>query len=187
MQNGDQIDWADTVLQDTPQQVFVLTSNGMPDAMDSSGLAELPTGIYTRATPCYSPYCQRMSESGYSAACYSPSCPNRSVVRCAKFRLRATAEPFLPSQSRLEREGSTLSQVAVDKVTQMKWFHENRSFQLIMPHGTLRVKKLRIGPVRSLHPCSTRSQRMKSTTKTPRTSSFKVKSCIFGTSSSLIR
>lgn len=44
-------------------------------------LFEIPTGVLTSATPCFSPYCGKLNEEGYPLTCYSYSCPNKSKVR----------------------------------------------------------------------------------------------------------
>lgn len=52
-----------------------VTSNLLFDDPD-----EIPTGVLTRMTSCYSPFCQTLNEDGSTGACYSYTCPNKLHV-----------------------------------------------------------------------------------------------------------
>ncbi|KAI5480823.1 Rho guanyl-nucleotide exchange factor [Pseudohyphozyma bogoriensis] len=67
-----EVDWSDVPLKDSAGSQAYLFDN----AFDSNDFAEIPTGVLTTFTACYSPYCGKLTETGDVMACYSYSCPN---------------------------------------------------------------------------------------------------------------
>lgn len=75
-----EVEWGGRQLQDGVEDVYMFLDEG--DAIGGDGpneqyrleREELPTGVITLLTKCYSPSCQE------SMPCYSYSCPRRSSV-----------------------------------------------------------------------------------------------------------
>ncbi|KAM0753197.1 hypothetical protein T439DRAFT_378904 [Meredithblackwellia eburnea MCA 4105] len=61
------VDWVDSFKETS---VYAFDDDGYID--------EIPTGVLTSLTPCYSPFCGRLTEDGTRTSCYSRSCPNSS-------------------------------------------------------------------------------------------------------------
>ncbi|ORY90211.1 CNH domain-domain-containing protein [Leucosporidium creatinivorum] len=88
-----EVDWSDALLKDGGpyDKVYAfLQDEQRDDHYEEDDLFEIPTGVLTNATPCYSPYCGKMSEEGVAGSCYSYACPNKI-------------------RNQLQRQGSTLS------------------------------------------------------------------------------
>lgn len=90
-----EVDWAETVLQDGVDDVYVFTEDeqhwgageappagtshqGLMAAGSSQpGVTPVPNGVLTTLTTCYSPYCTRETKDGRAVGgCYSRFCPN---------------------------------------------------------------------------------------------------------------
>ena len=63
-----EVDWIDTF------------SEGSVYSIEGQYTDEVPTGVLTSLTPCLSSYCNKLTEEGNPAACYSYSCPNSARV-----------------------------------------------------------------------------------------------------------
>ncbi|BGP36192.1 Rho guanine nucleotide exchange factor [Rhodotorula kratochvilovae] len=85
-------DWGAAPLRDDDSQAFVLARDG------GEGLqgVEIPTGVVTSLTRCYSPFCDKLTEEGARGGCYAYSCPNR---RAGLHRVASTLSSPTPSPS----------------------------------------------------------------------------------------
>ncbi|KAH8924026.1 Dbl-like domain-containing protein [Atractiella rhizophila] len=87
-----EVDWSGKTLRDGVDDVYIFDedeqkfhmemglgggSSSSPYAEEENILGELPTGVLTKLTNCYSPFCNRLTSSGLPGACYSTTCPNR--------------------------------------------------------------------------------------------------------------
>lgn len=89
-------------------QLFALSrASGGEDAPEASPffeLDEVPTGVVTALTPCYSPFCAQFTADGFEqGACYAASCPNRRAREPSALRGEA-------ADGALRRVPSALSQ-----------------------------------------------------------------------------
>lgn len=73
-------------------EVYSYGGNNVPiDDLD-----EIPTGVLTLLTECYSPFCGKVGEDGLLVgSCYSYSCPNKMNVRDILSSTSYTARDFL--------------------------------------------------------------------------------------------
>ncbi|GAA6017736.1 hypothetical protein JCM8202_000399 [Rhodotorula sphaerocarpa] len=79
------LDWAGTRIGPT-------TSADVLYAFSTDEL-DLPTGVVTQATRCFSPLCEALSAAGYRDPCYSFSCPRRPPVDATEARTPRRAVP----------------------------------------------------------------------------------------------
>ena len=69
-----EVDWSGLAVKDTSEgDVYTFPSESMDPELD-----DLPTGVLTSLTPCISPFCNKLTEEGYSSTCYSYTCPNKA-------------------------------------------------------------------------------------------------------------
>jgi RHO1 GDP-GTP exchange protein 1/2 len=69
-----EVEWGGRVLQDGVEDVYMF----LDDTEDGAGAPEreeLPTGVVTHLTPCYSAVCRRNAED--TEPCYAYGCPRR--------------------------------------------------------------------------------------------------------------
>ncbi|GAA5999985.1 uncharacterized protein JCM10292_003567 [Rhodotorula paludigena] len=112
-----ELDWDPALLQDDDEpssflaaaefhsQLFALSRASGEEATTALfELDEVPTGVVTALTPCYSPFCAQFTADGFKqGACYSASCPNRRAREPSALRGEA-------ADGALHRVPSALSQ-----------------------------------------------------------------------------
>jgi hypothetical protein len=72
------VDWSESTLKDAPGHIYIFSADEelmRGDNLESLGLDEIPTGISTKLTACYSPMCGKHEDA---SLCYSYTCPNKS-------------------------------------------------------------------------------------------------------------
>lgn len=66
-----EVEWGNTVLQDGVEDVFMFLDDTEGGSSAFPELEELPTGVITMLTRCYSPSC------GEGVSCYAYACPRK--------------------------------------------------------------------------------------------------------------
>lgn len=72
-------------VEDGLDQVYTFIEDDVGDSSArGNDWEELPTGVFTEVTNCYSPMCARLSAYGSGGGgCFSPSCPNNLQAVCS--------------------------------------------------------------------------------------------------------
>lgn len=78
-------------LKDSTDRVYVFEGEGA-DALTI--LDEIPTGVITRLTKCYSSWCGTFDKEGMPYECYAWSCPNRSKNQVLRHPSLASTSSF---------------------------------------------------------------------------------------------
>ncbi|TFK29596.1 hypothetical protein FA15DRAFT_663742 [Coprinopsis marcescibilis] len=66
-----EVEWGGTVLQDGVEDVFMFLDDQEGGSASAPGMEELPTGVITMLSRCYSPSC------GEGVSCYAYGCPRK--------------------------------------------------------------------------------------------------------------
>ncbi|GAA5977124.1 hypothetical protein JCM21900_003491, partial [Sporobolomyces salmonicolor] len=139
-----EVDWDDAPLKDSRAQVFAFLqdereASGRRD--DEADREEIPTGVITELTKCYSPFCRKenaagaMTPGGVLGACYAYSCPNRQNaaglqrVGSTLSAHSASAEP----QEEADNWATSVPRAVLESLDKKQIAYQNQVFELI--HG----------------------------------------------------
>ncbi|KAG8896511.1 hypothetical protein FRB99_008857 [Tulasnella sp. 403] len=126
-----EVEWGGRSLSDSVEDVFMFLDDdgGEGEAGPSNaalqGLAELPTGVITLLTKCYSPSC------GEGEECYSYSCPKRGqqISPSLITQPAVSAEPERNSLARGWKQ--TVPQEVIDSIGEREVRRQNIIFKMI--------------------------------------------------------
>ncbi|GAA5879401.1 hypothetical protein JCM1840_006035 [Sporobolomyces johnsonii] len=144
-----EVDWDDAPLQDAPAQVFAF----LRDERDASGAGgttrddeadreEIPTGVVTELTKCYSPFCAKGNAEGavtpgggVLGGCYAYSCPNRQNTTGLQ-RVGSTLSAYSAStepQEEADNWATSVPRAVLESLDKKQIAYQNQVFELI--HG----------------------------------------------------
>ncbi|KAK4055074.1 Rho guanine nucleotide exchange factor [Microbotryomycetes sp. JL201] len=126
-----EIDWSDSLLRDGLGQAFIFFEDeGITSSLEQD--VDVPQGVLTAFTDCYSPSCSKSDSGSLAAGCYAYSCPRRRTNRLQ--RHGSSVSSLTPTDFQTEEaeawETSVPSSV-VDSLSKKQVKVQNLIFELI--------------------------------------------------------
>ncbi|KAK4052857.1 Rho guanine nucleotide exchange factor [Microbotryomycetes sp. JL221] len=125
-----EIDWSDSLLRDGPGQAFIFFEDeGIPNAFDHA--SDVPKGVLTSFTGCYSPSCSKLDTDGLSSACYAYSCPRRQKNRLERHGSSVSSFATADTVEEAEAWETSVPSSVVNSLTKKQIKYQNLVFELV--------------------------------------------------------
>ncbi len=128
-----EVDWSGLPVKDTSEgDVYTFPSESMDPEMD-----DLPTGVLTSLTPCISPFCNKLTEEGYSSTCYSYTCPNKAKNNLQRQASNLSSISQVEPKVEADNWASSVPKSVVESLTKDEVARQSLIFELIQGEVSL--------------------------------------------------